>query len=422
MPLACHRVAPGPGGRRAGCPGRPADLGGAAEVGGRAGRAGAAAQEGRPAGEGPGPPGRGSGSHGKSQRALGTALRERGLKHAVAPVVDEAFAGVQSQLGTAAACRLTGRSRATHYRHLNPKPKAQPSPRPTPVSALSPAERAQVLALLNRPEYSDLPPAQVWARELDAGNYWCSQRTMYRILSAAGQNGERRRQATHPPRTIPELVATGPSQVFIWDITRLPGPAKRIWFHAYVIIDIFSRYIVGHTVERAETGERAEELIREAIERNGIVPETVHADRGTSMTSKKVSQLLIDLGITRSHSRPRVSNDNPYSESQFRTTKYAALPRAVRFTDPRPGVDGRFHHLLQPRPQTLRDRPAHPRLRPLRHGRGGPRPAGYRSRRGIRTPPRTLRPPPETARDTRPGLDQRPRQTSTTRATKLIVT
>ncbi|MGW2435097.1 transposase, partial [Streptomyces sp. NPDC001640] len=108
------------------------------------------------------------------------------------------------------------------------------------------------------------------------------------------------------------------------DITKLPGPDKGIWYHAYVIIDIFSRYIVGHTVERAETAERAEELIRETIERNGIVPETVHADRGTSMTSKKVSQLLIDLGITRSHSRPRVSNDNPYSESQFRTTKYAA--------------------------------------------------------------------------------------------------
>ncbi|MGY0056868.1 DDE-type integrase/transposase/recombinase [Streptomyces sp. LZ34] len=110
---------------------------------------------------------------------------------------------------------------------------------------------------------------------------------MYRILSAAGQNGERRRQATHLPRTIPELVAHGPSQVFTWDITRLPGPARGVWFHAYVIIDIFSRYIVGHAVELAETAERVEELIREAFERNGIVPHTVHADRGTSMTSKK---------------------------------------------------------------------------------------------------------------------------------------
>ncbi|MFE4958608.1 transposase [Streptomyces sp. NPDC056653] len=215
----------------------------------------------------------------------------------------------------------------TLTRHPLPPPQPEAETRTVPEtharSALSPAERAEVLALLNRPEYIDPPPAQVWARELDAGNYWCSERTMYRILSAAGQNGERRRQATHPPRTIPELLATGPSQVFTWDITRLPGPAKGIWFHAYVITDIFSRYIVGHTVERAETTERAEELIREAIESNGIVPHTIHADRGTSMTSKKVSQLLTDLGVTRSHSRPRVSNDNPFSESQFRTTKYA---------------------------------------------------------------------------------------------------
>ena len=177
---------------------------------------------------------------------------------------------------------------------------------------------------MNTARYAELPPAQIWARELDEGRHHCSIRTMYRILEAAGQSGERRRQALHPARKVPELVATGPSQVFTWDITKLPGPAKGIWYHAYVIIDIFSRYIVGHTVELAETAERAQELIRETIERNGIIPETVHADRGTSMTSQKVSQLLLDLGITRSHSRPKVSNDNPYSESQFRTTKYAA--------------------------------------------------------------------------------------------------
>ncbi|GAA3052325.1 hypothetical protein GCM10010519_81030 [Streptomyces lactacystinicus] len=177
---------------------------------------------------------------------------------------------------------------------------------------------------MNNAEYAELPPAQIWARELDAGRYHCSVSTMYRILRERGQCGERRRQATHPAKTVPELVATAPSQVFTWDITKAAGPGKGIWYHAYVIIDIFSRYIVGHTVELAESAERAEELIREAIERNGIVPETVHADRGTSMTSKKVSQLLIDLGVTRSHSRPKVSNDNPYSEAQFKTTKYMA--------------------------------------------------------------------------------------------------
>ncbi len=180
-----------------------------------------------------------------------------------------------------------------------------------------------MLALMNSPRYAELAPAQIWARELDEGRYHCSIRTMYRILRAAGQSGERRRQATHPAKTVPELVATAPSQVFTWDITRLAGPEKGSWFHAYVIIDIYSRYVVGHTVERAESADRAEELIRETITRNGIVPETVHADRGTSMTSKKVSQPLIDLGVTRSHSRPKTSNDNPYSESQFKTAKYA---------------------------------------------------------------------------------------------------
>ncbi|GCB50891.1 mobile element protein [Streptomyces sp. NL15-2K] len=175
---------------------------------------------------------------------------------------------------------------------------------------------------MNSAEYAELPPAQIWARELDAGRYHCSISTMYRILREHGQAGERRRQATHPARAVPELVATAPCQVFTWDITKAAGPVKGIWYHAYVVIDIFSRYIVGHTVERAESAERAEELIRETIELGGIMPETVHADRGTSMTSKKVSQLLIDLGVTRSHSRPKVSNDNPYSEAQFKTTKY----------------------------------------------------------------------------------------------------
>jgi transposase InsO family protein len=225
-------------------------------------------------------------------------------------------------VGIVDACRITGRSRATHHRRLHPKPPAPKRLRPAPVTALAATERAAVLALMNQPEYAELPPAQIYARELDEGRYHCSERTMYRILKEAGQDGERRRIATHGAKTVPELVANAPSQVFTWDITKLAGPDKGIWYHAYVIIDIYSRYIVGWTVERAESAERAEELIRETIERNGIVPETVHADRGTSMTSKKVSQLLIDLGVTRSHSRPKVSNDNPYSESHFKTTKY----------------------------------------------------------------------------------------------------
>ncbi|MEU1276263.1 DDE-type integrase/transposase/recombinase [Streptomyces sp. NPDC005799] len=241
-------------------------------------------------------------------------------------------------LGITAACRLTGRSRATHYRRLQPSREREPRKPQVQPSALTAEERAAVLELMNCDEYAELPPAQIWARELDAGRYHCSVSTMYRILREKGQSGERRRQATHPARTVPELVATGPSQVFTWDITKAAGPAKGIWYHAYVIIDIFSRYIVGHTVEAAESAERAEELIRETITRNGIVPETVHADRGTSMTSKKVSQLLIDLGVTRSHSRPKVSNDNPYSEATSGSTT-AALPAQRRWpTTPSPQV------------------------------------------------------------------------------------
>ncbi|MCY0924006.1 MULTISPECIES: DDE-type integrase/transposase/recombinase [unclassified Streptomyces] len=225
-------------------------------------------------------------------------------------------------MNTTVACRLTGRSRATHYRRLHPPPPRERAPRPAPPSALSQAEREEILALMNRPHYADLPPAQIWARELDEGRYWCSERTMYRILAAAGQSGERRHLATHPAKKVPQLLATGPCQVLTWDISKPKGPDKGIWYHLYVIIDIYSRYICGFTVEAAESADRAEELIRETIERDGIVPETVHADRGTSMTSKKVSQLLIDLGVTRSHSRPKVSNDNPFSEANFKTIKY----------------------------------------------------------------------------------------------------
>ncbi|RAG83362.1 IS3 family transposase [Streptacidiphilus pinicola] len=308
--------------RSAGEPRRPAHEPGPAEEVLRRGREREAAPAGGEAGEGTRPEQGRPGSPGKSFGALGNDLRERGLTHAADPVVDEAFTAVEHELGTTAACRLTGRSRATHYRRLKPPPVRKPRSPQVQPSALTVEDRDAVLALMNSPQYAELPPAQIWARELDSGRYHCSVSTMYRILRERGQSGERRRQATHPAKTVPELVADGPSQVFTWDITKAAGPRKGIWYHAYVIIDIFSRYIVGHTVELAESAERAEELIRETIARNGIVPETVHADRGTSMTSKKVSQLLIDLGVTRSHSRPKVSNDNPYSEAQFKTTKY----------------------------------------------------------------------------------------------------
>ncbi len=227
-------------------------------------------------------------------------------------------------VGTTRSCRLTGRSKATHYRALTGPAHGPPAPRPTPPNALSPTERAQVLGLLRGPAYRDLAVAQVWAILLDDGQYLCSQSTMHRLLREAGENRDRRRQRTHPAKTKPHLVARAPLQVWSWDITKLPGPARGVYFDCYVVIDIFSRYIVGWTVAASEDSTIASALIAEAIARHGVGPHqlTLHADRGTSMTSKTVAQLLEDLGVTRTHSRPHVSNDNPYIEAHFKTLKY----------------------------------------------------------------------------------------------------
>jgi transposase InsO family protein len=214
------------------------------------------------------------------------------------------------------ACALIGRARATHYRHSKPPVQGPRKPRTTPDNgqALTGSERAAVLALINAPKYADLAICQIWARELDEGNYLCSKSSMYRVAAAAGQTKERRRQATHPPKVKPELLADGPSQVWTWDITKLRGPAKGLWYHLYVLIDIYSRYNPSWLLSKTESAEEAEEFIDEAIARNSAVPHTIHADRGTSMTSGSVSELPADLGIDRSHSRPRTSNDNPFSD------------------------------------------------------------------------------------------------------------
>jgi len=164
----------------------------------------------------------------------------------------------------------------------------------------------------------------VWAMLLDDGRYLCSESTMHRLLREAGENRDRRRQRTHPAKTKPHLVARAPLQVWSWDITKLPGPARGVYFDCYVVIDIFSRYIVGWTVAACEDSTIARALIADAVARHGVGRDqlTLHADRGTSMTSKTVAQLLEDLGITRTHSRPHVSDDNPYIEAHFKTLKY----------------------------------------------------------------------------------------------------
>ncbi len=225
---------------------------------------------------------------------------------------------------TRAAAALAGVSRATATRAK--KPAAEPSPgvASAPMNKLSLAERSRVLEVLDSEEFVDEAPLQVYATLLERGEYLCSVSTMYRILAEAGQVTERRRIARHPARAVPELVASGPGQVYTWDITKLPGPSRGVYYDAYVMIDIYSRYIVGAHVHAHEAGVLAEEMMKEIFGVHGI-PTVVHADRGTSMTSKSVATLLADLGVTRSHSRPSVSNDNPYSESLFKTMKYAPV-------------------------------------------------------------------------------------------------
>ena len=241
-------------------------------------------------------------------------------------MIDAAFVDLAELTSAKRACAVLGKSRATHYRRQRPRlavtgPRA-PRPVPVPANALTPAERASVLATLNHESFVDKSPAQVWATLLDEGTYLCSESTMYRILREHGAVRERRRQATHPPRTRPELIADGPGQVWSWDITKLHGPAKGAYYDLYVIIDIYSRYVPGWLVAPTETGDLAKEFITDTITAAGAPPRVVHADRGTSMTSKPVALLLADLGVVRSHSRPKVSNDNPYSESAFKTLKY----------------------------------------------------------------------------------------------------
>ncbi len=233
---------------------------------------------------------------------------------------------------TRTAAILTGLSRATQVRRLHPNPVgAQPvASGPVPVNKLSEVEELQVLAVLNSPRFVDKPPIQIYATLLGEGSYLCSISTMYRILGKNMQVKDRRRQATHPPRAVPELQATAPRQVYSWDITKLAGPERGQYFDCYVMIDIYSRMIVGAHVHHTETAALAADLMTEVFGIQGV-PQVVHADRGTSMTSKTVATLLDDLQVTRSHSRPRVSNDNPYSEAWNKTLKYAPV-FPVRFT------------------------------------------------------------------------------------------
>ncbi len=283
-------------------------------------------------------------------------------------------------VGVTAGCEAIGVARATFYRHTqrHGRPLADrpaPSPRdegaagerselippgqssdqemgepsPSPVvqtaqtrvhpRALRAAEREAVTDVLHSPRFQDAAPAAVYATLLDEGTYLASERTMYRLLAAEGETRPRRDQLVHPTYTKPELLATAPNQVWSWDITKLLGPATWTYFYLYVILDVYSRYVVGWMVAHREQAELAERLIAETIAKQEIPAGqlTLHADRGSSMTSKPVAFLLADLGVTKTHSRPHVSNDNPYSEAQFKTLKY------------RPGFPDRFASIEEAR-------------------------------------------------------------------------
>jgi len=226
-------------------------------------------------------------------------------------VTDAAIAELAPQVGVRDACQAVGAAQAGYYRRHRHSP---PSPRPAPVGhrervqprALSLSERQAILDQLHSDRFVDLAPAEVWATLLDEGVYLGSISTFYRLLRQAGETRERRRQATHPATVRPELVATAPNQVWSWDITKLRGPARWTFFSLYVILDIFSRYVVGWMVADRESAALAEVLIRQTVFKQGIGRDqlTIHADHGPSMTSKPVAFLLADLGVTQSHSPP----------------------------------------------------------------------------------------------------------------------
>ena len=229
-------------------------------------------------------------------------------------------------VGIKEACSSLEVSRATYYRREKPKLTLVVTEKSPPPLALSAAERNAVVTLLDSPRFSDRAPAAVYAELLDDGHYFCSIRTMYRLLASRNEVRERRAQVQRTAYIKPELLATAPNQLWSWDITKLHGPAKWTYYYLYVILDVFSRYVVGWMIAHREQKSLAVALIEATCVKQGIQPGqlTIHADRGSSMKSKPVAFLMADLGVTKSHSRPHVSDDNPYSEAQFKTMKYHA--------------------------------------------------------------------------------------------------
>src|SRR5215207_3291326 len=231
----------------------------------------------------------------------------------------DAVDDLAAAVGVVEACRVLGLPRSSHYRarQLPETAPLAPPERTVPARSLGAEERAAVRDVLNSPRFQDCAPREVYATLLDEQVYLCSWRTMYRILATADEVRERRDQLRRPTYTKPELLATRPNQLWSWDITKLKGPATWTYYYLYVILDVFSRYVVGFLITERESAELAEAFIAETCAKEGVCRDqlTLHADRGSAMTSKSVAQLLVDLGVTKTHSRPHVSNDNPYSEA-----------------------------------------------------------------------------------------------------------
>jgi putative transposase len=255
---------------------------------------------------------------GKRLGASGRAARAQGRHGEHRAMIQATVEELTPVVGTRPACRALGAAPATIYRRRTPPPPRPARPRRPAQRALTDAEREAVLAELHSERFADSSPAQVWATLLDEGRYLASERTMYRLLAAEhGRVRERRAQREHRAYVRPELLAEAPNEVHSWDITKLKGPAKWTYYYLYVVLDVYSRYAVGWTVQHRESSQVARDLIAQVCEQQNIEPGqlTVHADRGSSMTSKPVAFLLADLGVTKSHNRPYTSTDNPYSES-----------------------------------------------------------------------------------------------------------
>ena len=320
-----------------------------------------------------------------------------------------------SEVGVAKACAAFDVARATVYRRLSARPKAS---RTGGARALSEAERTSVHEVLCSERFVDASPAEVHASLLDEGVHVASVSTMYRILRAKRSVRERRAVRRHPSYARPELVARAPNQVWTWDITKVRGPGRRDWYHLYVIIDLYSRYVVGWLLAAHESGALAERFIAETMSTHGVQPGelTLHSDRGVSMRSKTVAEMLADMGVVRSHSRPRTSNDNPFSEAQFKTMKYCPFfSGLIRFGRRGSSVLHAFRRLVQQRAPPQRDRHADAGSGLRRHGRSGRRRPSSRHGRVVCEAPGAVR-----ARSThrraprRGGLDQ-PARTTTAR-------